>query len=162
MRTDPVVVDARQEVAAVSVDCLPDPIEIGSAHVEAVRYIGPPPDRPMIECQQGVECRQGVPEDVELTSQVCQGLGIARVGPECERDLFTGQHPVAIQDEIGEHAWVAYSVDAPTVDRDAELSEELDLEHHIPSPVAERYACPRPRQAARLPNPKMVRRRSLP
>jgi hypothetical protein len=156
VRTDPVVVDPRQEVAAVAVDRPSEPFEIGGARVEAVlefgdvddvRDIRPPPDRPVIERQQGVDGRQGVPEDVELTSQVRQSLGIARIGPECERDLFTGQHPVAIQDEIGEQAGVAHAVDAPTFVRDAELSEELDLEHRIPSPVPERYACARRRQA---------------
>ena len=115
VRLEPVVVDPRQEIAAISLDACLEDFEVGGWIVDGrlelrdVKRdeVGIEPDRPVIESEISIGIRQGVPDRVKLAAQVRQRLGVARIRPEREGDFLAGQVPIAVQDDVCEQPWVA-------------------------------------------------------
>ena len=137
MGLEPVVVDSRQQVAPVAVDSCPEVIGTGRRILDSRFELGDvkadgsvrlPPNRPMVERDVSIGVGQDVPDRVQLAPQVRQCLRIAGFGPERECDLLASQRPVAVQDQVCEQSRVTKAVDPLTVERDTELSEEIDLE----------------------------------
>jgi hypothetical protein len=139
MGFDPVVVDPRQQVATVRGDRCSELVDATSSRVlhrvlevsdvQAEWTIRPPPDRPALDRQQAFSIRQRASESVELAPEIREGLSVARVRPQRERDLRPFKGPVPVEQEIGDEPRVPYRLDPVSGVGQGKVAEQLHFQH---------------------------------
>ncbi len=156
---DPVVVAGRQERSVVQPQRLLEGRGVARApaldgrleicDVEAERLIGSPLDGPALEHDEAVGIGQRPAQQVQLPAEVGQRLGVARLGPQRERELIARDGSIAVHQQIGDERLEpgrADALDPSSADAQLEMAEQLDRESlaHVPVvPLVRRPSAPR-------------------
>jgi hypothetical protein len=137
----PLVIGARQQVAGVGLDGLPQPrhrIALGQrvrivqrGDVEPVRRVGAPAQRARADLEEAVCVGKRPPELVQHVAQVRPGLRLGRVGPQEERQPLARLRGVAMQEQVAEQRLGPRRLqrgERPIAETQFQLAEEADLE----------------------------------
>ena len=141
---EPVIVAARQQVAAVGRDrafqrgqaraplgtCGVDQRGLELGDIQRKRRIPAPAHRLVGDFQVGLGLGQPVAQCVEELPQVGVRLGLGAVGPEEEGDLLARQRGVAMQNQVGQQRLQARRMHGGKLRvcrRKAEMTEQSDV-----------------------------------